>query len=101
MDFIDNEIMDVMNQRFQYNAGKTGGTSHNDPGEDQELVPAQPVAQPVQYKLITPCFFQSVLLKISFKFKKAQIFLPVMNVHLCRIMGNRIVIISKCKEYYP
>lgn len=68
MNLMGNEIMNVMHQCLQDYPCKTGSTAHKNPGKYKKLVPAEPVVQPVQNKLIAAGFFQSVILKISFKF---------------------------------
>ena len=86
MNFIGNEIMNIVHQRFQDNSRKTSRTAYQNSGKNKKLVSAQPVVQPMQDKLITACFFQTVFLEISFKFKEAQVLFFVVNFHLGNIL---------------
>lgn len=85
MYFIGNKIMNIVYQSFQNHPCEAGRTAYKNPGKHKKLVPAQSVVQPMQNKLITACFFQSVFLEISFKFKEAQVLFFVVNFHLGNI----------------
>ena len=57
MDFGSNEIVYIVYQRFQNNSCKTRRTAYQNSGKNKKLIPAQPVVQPMQNKLITARFF--------------------------------------------
>jgi hypothetical protein len=57
MNFIGNEIMNIVYQCFQDYSCKTSRTAYQNSGKHQKLIPAQSVVQPMQNKLITACFF--------------------------------------------
>ena len=57
MNFIGNEIMNIVYQSFQDNSCQTSGTAYQNPGKNKKLISAQPVVQPMQNKLIAACFF--------------------------------------------
>ena len=86
MNFIGNEIMNIVHQSFQNNSCQASRAAYQNSGKNKKLVSAQPVVQPMQNKLITACFFQSVFLEISFKFKEAQVLFFVVNFHRRNIL---------------
>ena len=86
MNFICNEIMNIVYQRFQNNTCQTSCTAYQNSGKNKKLISAEPVVQPMQDKLITARFFQSVFLEISFKFKEAKVLFFVVNFHLGNIL---------------
>lgn len=61
------KMVDVMHQRLQQYAGQTRRTAHKNPGKHQELVPAEPVVEPVENQFIAAGLFKSVFPEIPFK----------------------------------
>lgn len=86
MNFIGNEIMNIVYQCFQDNSCQASCTANQNSGKNKKLISAQPVVQPMQDKLITACFFQSVFLEISFKFKETEVLFFVVNFHRRNIL---------------
>lgn len=83
MDFVRDEIMDIVYQSFQDHTCQTRCETNQNTGQKQKLTPAHSAAQPVQNDLIAPCLLQPVLLEISFKFEKAEVFFLSLDLH-CR-----------------
>lgn len=86
MNLIGNEIMDIVHQCFQDNSRQTRRAAYQNSGKNKKLISTQSVVQPMQDKLITACFFQSVFLEISFKFKETEVLFFVVNFHRRNIL---------------
>ena len=66
--------MDIMHQALQQHAGQPGGTSYQDTGQQEKLVPVHFAMQPEQYQLVAFNAFQAVFFKFFLKSEKTMVF---------------------------